>query len=115
MRTRLAVAALLLTSLTACHSPRVHRAYDAPVYPPTNADEVRVITDVPAGAIVLGEVEGTGHALFGDAMTTALRGAASLGADAIVVHGGAAPDSREGGNIGETRTMVRATAVRLAR
>lgn len=107
---KLLVCALLL--LSSCIAPRTMRYVNAPDLEPTRARDVQVLTAVPKGATVLGEVEGTGLGMFGSAEANAREGAAAMGADAIVIYA-EGEDPVPDDLFGRSRPVVRAKALRL--
>jgi hypothetical protein len=107
-------AILLALMLCACRTAGTVTAFSAGAYAPTEPEDVEVLTEMPDGAIAIGEVEGHGSDGFltgDDATRDAQELAASIGADAIVVTGHGT--ALEPGDVLQRRvSTLKATAIR---
>ena len=71
-----------------CRNPAANGDASPPTFAKTDPAEVVVLYDMPAGGIVLGEVTSESPGFSSnvpDAMTGAIRSAAAMGANALVV------------------------------
>jgi len=102
------IAALGL-SVGGCRSPQTLDGAATPKYAPTNPRDIRKVDSVPDGAIVLGDIDDespTEGSIVLPAMDCAIRTAAAMGADAVVV-----VEDR----IDRGRQFVRLTAIRISK
>lgn len=113
MRTAIAVA-LTAALLCGCVHARTLRYEGAPEYGPTRASEIEVLTEIPPGAVVIGEVDGEDQGVFQSAMSHALDGAAELGANAVLVVG-RGEEPVPGDPFFREREVIRLKALRVER
>jgi hypothetical protein len=105
---------LVLVLLAGCRTAGTVTAFNGAAYTPTEPEDIEVLTEMPPGAVVIGEVEGHGTEGFltgDDATRDAQELAASIGAHAIVVTGHGT--ALEPGDILQRRvSTLKATAIR---
>ena len=108
------VSLLAVLALASCGSFGTSFRYTDTEYAPTRMDDVQVLDDVPAGAEIIGEVEGRDSGpLSHSALDDARQLAAALGAHAIVVEG-VGTARMEGDIFGRRVEAIRAKAIRFA-